>query len=125
MTTISPSTFGIAARIAARLADPAGPAGELARAITRARAAGKPVVVVGCGTSEHAAQVVAAIIGHGATSEQAFELSLGPPADGLVIAVSHEGATTATNAALTAARQAGARTALITVSGRSPGAARV
>ena len=40
-----------------------------------------------------------------------------------MIAVSHEGATTATNAALAAARAAGARTALITVTRRSPGAA--
>ena len=40
-----------------------------------------------------------------------------------MIGVSHEGATTATNAALAAARAAGARTALITVTRRSPGAA--
>ena len=42
---------------------------------------------------------------------------------GLVIGISHEGATSATNAALAAARTAGAATALITVSDRSPGAA--
>jgi fructoselysine-6-P-deglycase FrlB-like protein len=54
---------------------------------------------------------------------QAFELALDPPASGLVLAVSHEGGTTATNAALAASRTAGARTALITVSDRSPGAA--
>ena len=49
--------------------------------------------------------------------------SLDPPADALVIGVSHEGGTTATNAALAAARDAGAQTALLTVSRRSPGAA--
>jgi glucosamine 6-phosphate synthetase-like amidotransferase/phosphosugar isomerase protein len=42
---------------------------------------------------------------------------------GLLIGVSHEGGTRATNAALEAARAAGTRTALITVSGGSPGAA--
>ena len=56
-------------------------------------------------------------------SAQAFELSLDAPSDALVIGVSHEGATTATNAALAAARAAGSRTALITVTRRSPGAA--
>ena len=56
-------------------------------------------------------------------SAQAFELSLEPPSSGLVIGISHEGATGATNAALTAARAAGASTALITVTSRSPGAA--
>jgi fructoselysine-6-P-deglycase FrlB-like protein len=40
-----------------------------------------------------------------------------------VIAVSHEGGTPATNAALAACRTAGARTAIVTVSDRSPGAA--
>ena len=59
----------------------------------------------------------------GSASEQAFELALAPPARGLVIGVSHEGATRATNAALGAARAAGAQTAVITVSAGSPAAA--
>jgi fructoselysine-6-P-deglycase FrlB-like protein len=42
---------------------------------------------------------------------------------GLLIGVSHEGGTPATNAALAACRTAGARTAIVTVSDRSPGAA--
>jgi glucosamine--fructose-6-phosphate aminotransferase (isomerizing) len=45
------------------------------------------------------------------------------PSDGLLIGVSHEGGTKITNAALAAARERGATTALITVSNRSPGAA--
>jgi fructoselysine-6-P-deglycase FrlB-like protein len=53
---------------------------------------------------------------------QAFELSLDPPSRGLVIGVSHEGGTTATNRALAAASAAGAQTALITASDGSPGA---
>ena len=56
-------------------------------------------------------------------SEQAFELSLAPPTRGLVIGISHEGGTTATNAALRAARDAGRSTAVITVSRRSPAGA--
>jgi fructoselysine-6-P-deglycase FrlB-like protein len=54
------------------------------------------------------------------SAEQAFELALDPPARGLVIGVSHEGGTGATNGALCAARTAGARTAVVTVNGRSP-----
>ncbi len=90
------------------------------------------MIVTGCGTSEHAAMAAAAILrdawrsaglpGRGPVSAQAFELSLDPPADGLVIGVSHEGATTATIAAMSAARAAGARTALLTGSQASPAA---
>src|SRR6476620_4068042 len=123
MTDMIDAEPSLAERIVARLADPGSAAGELARAVTAATRAGEPVVVTGCGTSEHAAQAIAAILGDGADSAQAFELSLRPPSRGLVLAVSHEGATTATNAALSAARSAGARTALVTVSDRSPGAA--
>jgi fructoselysine-6-P-deglycase FrlB-like protein len=100
---------------------------------------GEPVVLTGCGTSEHAAIGAAAILrdavhaadirvpGHSARREpvaaQAFELSLDPPSSGLVIGVTHEGGTPATNAALEAVRAAGARTAVITVTDRSPAAA--
>ena len=54
---------------------------------------------------------------------QAFELARRPPGSGVVVAVSHEGGTDATNAALRSAHEAGATTGLLTVSGRSPGAA--
>jgi fructoselysine-6-P-deglycase FrlB-like protein len=122
----------LAGRIASRLvAD--GSALALAGAIRDAAAAGAPVVVTGCGTSEHAAMAVAAILGEGCRRgglagrlpepAQAFELSLDPPAGGLVIGVSHEGGTTATIAALRAARAGGARTALLTGSAESPAAA--
>ncbi len=114
-------------------------AAELGRIIRRTIRGGDPVIVTGCGTSEHAAYGVAEILreavraadirppGHSSRQEpfavQAFELGLDPPSAGLVIGVSHEGGTTATNAALEAAKDAGARTAIITVSDRSPGAA--
>jgi glutamine---fructose-6-phosphate transaminase (isomerizing) len=55
-------------------------------------------------------------------SVQAFELMGRPPSSGLLIGISHEGGTWATNEALRLAGESGARTALITVSNRSPGA---
>ena len=110
-----------------------GGAAALAAALRRAGEAREPVNVTGCGTSEHAALAVvelwrdawraAGLPGPEPVAAQAFELSLDAPARGLVVGVSHEGATTATNAALSAARSAGAATALLTVTDRSPGAA--
>src|SRR3954452_10319588 len=75
---------------------------------------GGPVVVTGCGTSEHAAMAGAALLGHGAIARDAFEASLDPQDGGVLIAVSHEGGTAATLAAIAAARDA--RTVLITAS---------
>ena len=113
-----------------------GAAAELADAIRTTLDAGDPVVVTGCGTSEHAALAAAEILREAAAaavrpdwrgpviwSEQAFELSLDAATRGLVIGVTHEGATGATNAALRAARDAGRPTAVITVSRRSPAGA--
>jgi fructoselysine-6-P-deglycase FrlB-like protein len=54
---------------------------------------------------------------------QAFELSRAVRQGGVVIAVSHEGGTEASNGAMAAARGVADATALITVSDRSPGAA--
>jgi fructoselysine-6-P-deglycase FrlB-like protein len=109
-----------------------GEAAELGRAIRTALDAGAPVVITGCGTSETASQGMADILrqslhdagamGIAVSAEQAFELSLDPPDRGLVIGVTHEGGTPATNAALRAARAAGARTAVVTASRRSPAA---
>jgi glutamine---fructose-6-phosphate transaminase (isomerizing) len=138
MTEMIDAEPALAERILERNAAPGSGAAELARAIRAAIRVGEPVVLTGCGTSEHAALAVAEILreavrasdirapGHATRLEpvvaQAFELALDPPRSGLVIGVSHEGGTTATNAALTAAKDAGARTAIITVSDRSPGA---
>ncbi len=133
MTEMIAAEPGLARRILARHAADEGDAAALAAAIAATARAGQPIIVTGCGTSEHASLGVADILreaaataglpGVGAVSMQAFELSLDPPRSGLVIGISHEGATAATNAALAAARAAGARTALITVTRRSPGAA--
>src|SRR5688572_22746073 len=84
----------IAGRILDRLADPHGPAGQLAGAVGQAASAGEPIVVTGCGTSEHAALAIVEILTeairaagmHGGVgsviSEQAFELALNPPSRG-------------------------------------------
>jgi fructoselysine-6-P-deglycase FrlB-like protein len=102
--------------------------GQLADAVRTAASDGRPIVTTGCGTSEHAAMAIAALLDEAldlreVRSVQALESLRRPLADGLLIAVSHEGGTQATNAALEAGRAAGARTALITVGGGSPGAA--
>jgi fructoselysine-6-P-deglycase FrlB-like protein len=109
-------------------AAPGSQSAALAAAIRSALDSGEGVVITGCGTSEHgalaAAEILSEATGSGLVrSAQAFELSLDPPSSGLVIGISHEGATAATNAALAAARGAGASTAIITVTSRSPGAA--
>src|SRR4051794_20561314 len=95
----------LAARIKQRMLE-GGAAAALAAAIRDVAASGGPVVVTGCGTSEHAAMGVAAILGEawlsarlpsaGPVSAQAFELALDPPSAGLVIGISHEGGTAAT-----------------------------
>jgi fructoselysine-6-P-deglycase FrlB-like protein len=102
--------------------------GHVTVALEAAAAEGRPIVTTGCGTSEHAAMVAAALLtaaldGATAWPMQALEAARRPPRDGLLLAVSHEGGTWATNQALAAAHAAGSATALITVSDRSPGAA--
>jgi fructoselysine-6-P-deglycase FrlB-like protein len=132
MTEMIAAEPALAVRLLGRLARADGPAAALAAEIQATAAAGGPIRVVGCGTSEHGAQATALILanalarprGHGAPVEavQAFEAGLAPQRGGLVIGISHEGGTWATNRALEAARAAGSRTALITVGDGSPGA---
>jgi fructoselysine-6-P-deglycase FrlB-like protein len=124
----------LARRVLDRLLKQGSPAAQLAGALRETAERGEPIVVTGCGTSEHGALAAVEIlrealrsIGLAADpgailSRQAFEASLDPPSRGLVVGVSHEGGTTATNAALEAARKAGARTALLTAGTGSPGA---
>ena len=129
MTEMIEAEPALAARILERLqAD--GSAASLAEAV-RAQGDRSSIVVVGCGTSEHGARAVAAILAEGLRGDarprsiQAFEASVDAfeaTVPGLVIGVSHEGATWATNLALETARAGGATTALITVTRRSPGA---
>jgi glutamine---fructose-6-phosphate transaminase (isomerizing) len=139
MTEMIEAEPSLARRILERHEAVGSAAAELSRIIRRTIRAGDPVVLTGCGTSEHAAYGATEILRDAVRSAevrppgqstrrepvaaQAFELALDPPSSGLVIGVSHEGGTPATNAALEASRAAGARTAIITVSDRSPGAA--
>src|SRR5689334_23356582 len=101
----------------------APPAGvpEAGKMISAALAQGHPVVVCGCGTSEHAAQGISLLLSTAAGPEQspqvraraAFSVALDPE-PGVCVVVSHEGETRATNLALRASRDAGARTIAIT-----------
>ncbi len=125
MTEMIAAEPALAERIARRLAaDPA--LDRLAGALRGARDAREPMVVFGCGTSEHAAEGMAAMLRVAglvaAQHAQALDIAAAPPRAGVAIAVSHEGGTAATNAGLVAAREAGVATALVTVGIGSPGA---
>jgi glucosamine--fructose-6-phosphate aminotransferase (isomerizing) len=104
-----------------------GAKGEELRAlrseVMEAARSGSPVVVTGCGTSEHAALVVAELLSETfrssglaarAVARQALDAALDPQPGGVCIAVSHNGRTRPTQLALQAARAHAARTALIT-----------
>lgn len=100
-------------------------ASSIAERVAGVAAAGGPIVVTGCGTSEHAAMSVAALLrdvapGPLVVAREAFEASLEPQSSGLCLAISHEGETAATVAALKAARGRGAGTAAITAVAGSP-----
>lgn len=139
MTDMIAAEPALARRILERLVAPGSAAAGLAAAIRATSVARQPIIVVGCGTSEHGAIAVADILreanrtaglpsglglGGSPVAVQAFEGSLEPSLGGpgaLVIGVSHEGGTWATNRALAAAAEAGATVALITAAAGSPG----
>jgi glutamine---fructose-6-phosphate transaminase (isomerizing) len=134
MTDMIAAEPHVARRVLDRLLEADSPAAALAGALRETAERGEPIVLTGCGTSEHGALAAVEILREALRSvglaahpgailsRQAFEASLDRPSRGLVIGVSHEGGTTATNAALEAARKAGARTALLTAGTGSPGA---
>jgi fructoselysine-6-P-deglycase FrlB-like protein len=104
------------------------PAGIAAAAdlIGAALAQGRPVTVCGCGTSEHAAHGIAAMLGAAVGPDKAILIRARPafsaaqdPISGVCLAISHDGATRATVLALTAAHSAGASTIAITHLGDS------
>ena len=130
MTDMMAAEPALAERLLDRLAQPTSSAAALAGRLHEAASARSPIRVVGCGTSEHGAMATALILEDAlwrsglparVESDQAFEAALAPQAGGLVIGISHEGGTRATNAALAAARDARAVTALVTITDRSPG----
>jgi glucosamine 6-phosphate synthetase-like amidotransferase/phosphosugar isomerase protein len=99
---------------------PAGTA-DAAGAIASALERSAPVSVCGCGTSEHAAHGIAALLSGAAEPRQARLLQARPalsaaldPAAGVCLGVSHDGETRATTLALVAAAAAGARTIAVT-----------
>jgi fructoselysine-6-P-deglycase FrlB-like protein len=132
MTDMIAAEPALSGRVLGYLGGPSGPATQLAEAIRDAARTGAPIVLVGCGTSEHAALGVTAILGDamrtagvpgpGPVARQALEAALEPQDGGLCIGISHEGGTAATIKAMEAARAAGARIALVTVSERAPAA---
>jgi glutamine---fructose-6-phosphate transaminase (isomerizing) len=99
-------------------------------AIREAVSLGAPIVVTGCGTSEHGAMAVAELIadaqsGAWVEAREALDAAVSPRQGGLCIGISHDGGTRATRLALEAARKAGAVTAVITAhpAASVPGAA--
>ena len=132
MTEMIAAEPALAGRLVRKLtADPG--LDQVAELIREAAERHLPVMMTGCGTSHHAAMAVTRLVAdglvragrpnHAVRAEQAFELAGRAPAGWPVIAISHEGGTEATNAALRTAGGGDGPTVLITVSDRSPGAA--
>jgi glucosamine--fructose-6-phosphate aminotransferase (isomerizing) len=140
MTEMIEAEPALGARVLTRLAAPGAGAAHLAAAVRDIARTGDPILVTGCGTSEHGALAVADVLREAMRTAglpwrlgeagaplavQAFEAALDDGLGmqgGLVIGVSHEGGTWATNLALERAKAEGARVALITCSDRSPAA---
>jgi glutamine---fructose-6-phosphate transaminase (isomerizing) len=108
----------------------ASSAPRLVEMLHAAAGAGEPIVVSAVGTSGHSARAVALIL-NGAIGESAVaagpaearesaDQALAPRRRGLCIAISHSGLSASTVRALAAAREAGAKTALITAAGSTP-----
>jgi glutamine---fructose-6-phosphate transaminase (isomerizing) len=107
--------------IGALLESPPEGSAPAARALAEVLAQGLPVTVCGCGTSEHAAAGVAALLAAAVDPGQAPLVrprasltAVLDPAPGACLAISHDGETRATNLALLAAAAAGARTIAVT-----------
>jgi glutamine---fructose-6-phosphate transaminase (isomerizing) len=114
--------------LAGPIAGATGAAG-IAQAVTAAAQWGEPIVVIGCGTSEHGALAVTALLDEALRAggsklrpecRQSLDAALDPRAGGLCIGISHDGTTRATILALAAAREAGAVTATIGARDDSP-----
>ncbi len=108
----------------------ASSAPQLVEMLHTAAEAGEPIVVSAVGTSGHSARAVALIL-NGAMGETAVaagpvearesaDEALAPRRRGVCIAISHGGLSKSTVRALAAAREAGAKTALITAAGNTP-----
>lgn len=108
----------------------ASSAPRLVEMLHTAAGAGEPIVVSAVGTSGHSARAVALILNSAvgeaavaagpAEARESADEALAPRRGGLCIAISHGGLSTSTVRALAAAREAGAKTALITAAGGTP-----
>jgi glutamine---fructose-6-phosphate transaminase (isomerizing) len=108
----------------------ASSAPHLVEMLHAAARAGEPIVVSAVGTSGHSARAVALILNDvmagsavsagPAEARESADEALVPRRKGLCIAISHGGLSTSTVRALAAAREAGARTALITAAEHTP-----
>ena len=97
---------------------------NLAQVILDVDESGEPIVVTGCGTSEHGAMAVTELLdaalrkrgvrGGRVEARQALEAALDPRPGGLCVAVTESGGTQATLFAVESARDAGSATAAIT-----------
>jgi glutamine---fructose-6-phosphate transaminase (isomerizing) len=103
------------------LTSPSKAAAAIAADIAAALGEGRAVTVTGCGTSEHAAHGIATLVAAAVSPEHRALVRARPAlsaavdaSDGACVAVSHDGGTRATALAVAAARDAGARTAVIT-----------
>src|SRR4051812_1416562 len=65
MTEMIEAEPALAERLLERLADPAGGAARLATEVRSAAELGRPILVTGCGTSEHGAQAFVEILREG------------------------------------------------------------
>ena len=106
--------------VQALLESPPPGTSEAVEAIVSALAHNRPVVVCGCGTSEHAAQAVAGLLACAVDRSVSMLIRARPalsaaldPAAGVCLAISHDGETRASVLALLAARAAGAHTIAI------------
>ena len=108
----------------------AGAAPRLVEMLHSAAGAGEPILVSAVGTSGHSARAVALILNDAigesavaagpAEARESADQALAPRRTGLCIAISHGGLSRSTVRALAAAREAGAKTALITAAGDTP-----
>src|SRR5580704_249857 len=108
----------------------ASSATQLVEMMHAAADTGEPIVVSAVGTSGHSARAVALILNDDmgesavaagpAEARESSDEALAPRRRGLCIAISHGGLSTSTVRALAAAREAGAKTALVTAADNTP-----
>jgi glucosamine--fructose-6-phosphate aminotransferase (isomerizing) len=107
--------------VEALLSSPPPDTSAAAEAIGAALEHNRPVIVCGCGTSEHAAHGIAALLSAAVDPQRSALVQARPalsaaldPTPGACLSVSHDGETRASTLALLAARTAGAHTIAIT-----------